>query len=153
MFSLNPKKPRVFLPYTEPLAFEKPGTGVNLSLIACFILILGAVRCSQPVANLICWVNWTNYYQFIEECGSKAPSLSSTIRPIPTTNKFKKRHQQTSKNIPMPTFTSFTWMFVSIQSLLSKRSFREAQFFWHVSIRDFKSPILILTVRSVKNNR
>ena len=52
-FSLNPKKPRVFLPHAEPLAFEKPGAGVGLTFIARFILVLGAVRCGQPVANLI----------------------------------------------------------------------------------------------------
>ena len=43
--SLNPKKPRVFFPYTEPLPFEKPGAGVDLTFIARFILIPGAVRC------------------------------------------------------------------------------------------------------------
>ena len=153
-FSLNPKKPRVFLPHTEPLSFEKPGAGVDLTFIARFILILGAVRCGQPVANLIRWVNWTNYYQFIEECNSKAPSLLSIIafiiRPMPTVNKLeKKRHQQTSKNIPI----SFPWVFIPTRSLVLKRSFREAQSFWHVSMRDFKPPALILIIRSVKNIR
>jgi hypothetical protein len=56
-FSLNPKKPRVFLPHTEPLPFEKPGAGFDLTFIARFILIPGAVRCSQPLANLVHWVD------------------------------------------------------------------------------------------------
>ena len=102
--SLNPKKPGVFLPYTEPFPFEKPGAGVDLTFIARFILIPGAVRCSQPLANLIRWVNWTNYYQFIEECNLKLPSLSPFIafrvRPMPTAKKLEKRHQQISKNVP-----------------------------------------------------
>ena len=55
--SLNPKKPRIFFPHTESLAFEKPGAGVDVMFITRFILILGAVRCGQPVANLIRWVN------------------------------------------------------------------------------------------------
>ena len=56
-FSLNPKKPRVFLPPTKPLPFEKPGTGVEMTFIASFILIPGAARCGQPVTNLIRCVN------------------------------------------------------------------------------------------------
>ena len=55
--SLNPKKFRVLFPHAEPLPFEKPGTGVDLTFIACFIQIPGAVRCSQPLANLFRWVN------------------------------------------------------------------------------------------------
>ena len=51
-FSHNPQKPRLFLPNAEPFAFEKPGAGVGLTFIACFILILGAVRRGQPMANL-----------------------------------------------------------------------------------------------------
>ena len=156
-FSFYPKKSRVFLPHTEPLAFEKPGTGVDLTLIARFIPILGAVRCGQPRVNILRWVNWTNYYQFIEKCNSKAPSLLSIIafiiRPMPTTNKLEKRYQQTRKHAPvccMPPLISFTWRFVSTPSLVLKRSFREAQPLWHVSIRDFKPPVLILIVRSVK---
>ena len=159
-FSINPKKPRVFSPHTEPLAFEEPGAGVNLTFIACFILILGAVRCAQPRANIFRWVSRTNYYQFIEECNSKAPSLSSImafiIRPMPRANKFKERHQLMGKNVPCCCTTpliSFTWMFISTWSLLLKRSFREAQCLWHASIRDFKPPLWILIVRSMKNNR
>ena len=56
-FSLNPKKSRVLFPHTEPLAFEKPGAGVDLTFIARFILIPGAVRCGQPLANIFRWVN------------------------------------------------------------------------------------------------
>ena len=50
--SLNPKKPRFLFPHTEPLLFEKPSAGVDLTFIAGFILIPGAVRCGQPLANL-----------------------------------------------------------------------------------------------------
>ena len=94
-FSLNPKKPRAFLPRTKTLPFKKPGAGVELTFIASFILIPGAVRRGQPQANLIRWVNWTNYYQFIDEWNSKAPSLSSFItfsaRPMPTANKSERK--------------------------------------------------------------
>ena len=55
--SLNPKKLRGFLPHTEPLPFKKPGTGIDLTFIARFILIPGAVRWSQPLDNLLRWVN------------------------------------------------------------------------------------------------
>ena len=55
--SLNPKKPRGFFPHTEPLSFEKPGARADLTFISRFILIPGAVRCSQPLENLIRWVN------------------------------------------------------------------------------------------------
>jgi hypothetical protein len=51
-FSFNPEKPRVSLPHTEPLPFEKPGTGADLMFIMYFLLIPGAVRGSQPLANL-----------------------------------------------------------------------------------------------------
>ena len=51
--SLNPKKPRGFLPHTEPLPIEKPGAGVDLTFITRFILIPGTVRCREPLANLI----------------------------------------------------------------------------------------------------
>ena len=51
--SLDPKKPRRFFPQTEPLSFEKPGAGVDVTFIARFILIPGAVRCGQPPENLI----------------------------------------------------------------------------------------------------
>ena len=158
-FSLNPKKPRVFLPHAEPLAFKKPGAAVGLTFFARFIHILRAVRCGQPLANLFRWVNWTDYYQFLEECNSEAPSLSSIIafiiRPMHTTNKLEKRYQQTSKNVPVcwtPPLISFTWMFVSTWTLVLKRSFKEAQSFWHVSIRDFKLPLMTLIVRSGKSN-
>jgi hypothetical protein len=63
--SFNPKKPRVLFPHAEPLVLEKPGAGVDLTFIACFIPIPGAVRCSQPLANPFRWVNWTYYYQFL----------------------------------------------------------------------------------------
>ena len=56
-FSFNPKKPRVFPPHTEPLAFEKPGARVDLTFIARFILILGAIRCGQPRAYISRYVN------------------------------------------------------------------------------------------------
>ena len=69
--SLNPKKSRVPFPHAEPLLFEKPGTGADLTLIARFIPIPGAVRCSQPPANLFRWVNWSNYYRFIENAIQK----------------------------------------------------------------------------------
>jgi hypothetical protein len=45
------------LPQTKPLPFEKPSAGVDLTFIARFILILGAVRCGQPLANLVRWLN------------------------------------------------------------------------------------------------
>ena len=106
---------------------------------------------------------------YIEECNSNAPSISSSIicfiRPIPTANTLEKGTKK-GKNVPMSIlisftwmfvsftwmFVSFIWMFVSIRSLLLKRSFREAQSFWHVSIHDFKSPLMTLIVRSVKSN-
>jgi hypothetical protein len=72
----------------EPLPFEKPGAGVDLTFIARFILIPGTVRRSQPLANLFRWVNRRNYYEFMEETNSKAPSLSSvmtfSIRSMPS---------------------------------------------------------------------
>ena len=156
-FSLHPKKSRFFLPHTEPLAFEKPGAGVDLTFIACFILIPGAVRCSQPRANIFRWVNCTHYYPFIEAWNSREPSLSSImaiiIRPTSTDSEIRGRCEQTRKNVPVCCTTpliSFTWMFVSTRSLLLKRSFREAQSFWHVSMRDFKSAVMILIIRSEK---
>ena len=130
--SFNPKKPRVVLPHTEPLPFKEPGAGVLLIFIARFILIPGAVRSGQPLANIFRWMNWTNYCQSKEECKLKVPSLSSFIA-------FRVR--------PMP----FAWMFVSRLSLVWKLSFRVAHSFWHLSIRDFKSPLWILTVRPVRN--
>ena len=157
--TLNPKNPRVFLPLTKPLPFEKRGADVELTYIASLIQIPGAVRCGQPRTNIFRWVNWTNYYQFLEECNSKAPSLSSIIafiiRPMPSATKLEERHQQMSKNVPVccaPPLISSTWMSVSTWSLVLKRSFSEAQSFWHLSILDFKSPLWVLTVRSVKNN-
>ena len=153
-FSLNPKKPRGFFPHTEPFPIEKPGAGVDLTFITRFILIPGAVRCREPLANLIRCVNWTNYYQVIEESNSKAPSLSYFIafsaRSTPTTNKSEKRHQQTSKRLPFCCSPTFTCTFVSRWILLKNLSFREPQSFWHVSMRDFKSPNWILTVRPLK---
>ena len=42
---------------------------------------------------------------YIEECNSKAPSLSSfitfSIRPMPTVNRLEKRCEQTRKNVPI----------------------------------------------------
>ena len=55
--SVNPKKPRGFFPHMESLPFEKPGAGVDLTFIARFILIPGAVSWSQPLDNLLRWVN------------------------------------------------------------------------------------------------
>ena len=46
---LNPKKTRGFLPHTEPLPFEKPGVGVDLTFI---ILIPGDFRCGRPLGEL-----------------------------------------------------------------------------------------------------
>ena len=152
--SLNPKKPRGFLPHTEPLPIEKPGACVDLTFITRFILIPGTVRCREPLVNLIRCVRWTNYYQVIEESNSKAPSWSSFIafnaRSTPTDNKLETRHRQTSKRLPFCCSPSFTCTFVSRWILLKNLSFREPQSFWHVSMRDFKSPIWILKVRSSK---
>ena len=53
----KPKKSRVFLPHTESLPFEKPGAGVDLTFIARFVQIPRVVRCSQPLANVIRWMN------------------------------------------------------------------------------------------------
>ena len=92
-FSLNPKETRIFLPHTESLPFEKPGAGIDLTFIARFILIPGAVRCSKPLANLFRCVNRKLLSIYIEECNSKAPSVSSIIcfiRPMSTANTLEK---------------------------------------------------------------
>ena len=106
------------MPHTKPLPFEKPGAGVDLTFIASFIVISRAVRCGQPLANLICWWNCTNYFQFREECNSRAPSLSSFIafsaRPMPTMNKLDEK-VSTSKQVKMYHFVACQPGFPSLE--------------------------------------